>query len=120
VTHRIADGVFIEDVRAMDQVAVAEIELVRPERIRHAPLRRAERRHEDPAVEYDLGARLERPEVAEVVHASDLVVLHDELRAVAQLDRVALLQSDQLQIARGRLLHVMPVGHRPDRALGLG
>jgi hypothetical protein len=56
VADRLADGVLVEDVRAVDQVAVAGVQLVRAQCVRHAPLLGAERRHEDLAVEDDLHA----------------------------------------------------------------
>src|SRR5690606_26594243 len=64
VTHGVTDGALVVEMRAVDQVAVAGIQLVGTERVRYRPLRRAERWHEDLAVEDDLVARRERPEVA--------------------------------------------------------
>src|SRR5687768_9742912 len=66
VTHRIAGRCFF--VRAMDQVAIPDLELVRAKDRGNLALRRAEWRDEDLLIEDHLGARREWPEVAELVH----------------------------------------------------
>src|SRR5690606_21723112 len=85
MTHRLSHRRLVIDVGAMDQVPVTRVELVGPEGLRHQPLRGADRWDEDLAVEDDLEAGRERPEVAERVQPADLVADGQDEAAVLEL-----------------------------------
>src|SRR5690606_21809581 len=101
VADRAADGVSVVDVGAVDEVAIAEVELVGAERVGDLALGAVQRRNEDLAVEDDLHAGREGPEVAVTVDAADLVAADLDEGAVREADALAGFELDGLQAAAG-------------------
>src|SRR5690606_20618240 len=81
----------------------------------HPTLVRAERRDVDRAVEDDLAAWRERPEVAELVDATHVVAAHFEGRAISEFDALALAQVHDLEVPLDGQLEIVPVRRRPER-----
>src|SRR5689334_9231087 len=72
VAHGVADRSLF--IRAVNQIAVADLELPGAEHIRDLPLIRAHRRNEDLAVKDDFDTRAERPEIADRVDPPDVII----------------------------------------------